>query len=104
MRVKIWSGFKTFLELLSVGKYDMKLYDERKNALYSSWIGGLLTLMMIIFIFFISFRIIVDTFNKKNIFVENIQIRMEDSVIQNMTMGELVQAGLKFPEYQVKVS
>jgi hypothetical protein len=61
--------FKKVLEFLSLGKYDMKLYDERRNGLYSSWGGGLVTLLMIIFIFFISFRILVDTFNKKNTYV-----------------------------------
>ena len=61
--------FKKVLEFLSLGKYDMKLYDERRNGLYSSWGGGLVTLLMIIFIFFISFRILVDTFKKKNTYV-----------------------------------
>jgi hypothetical protein len=61
--------FKKVLEFISLGKYDMKLYDERRNGLYSSWGGGLVTLLMIIFIFFISFRILVDTFNKKNTYV-----------------------------------
>jgi hypothetical protein len=58
---------------------------------------------MVIFIFFIALRIISDTYLKKNTFVENTQIRIEDSIIQNMTMGQLVEAGLKFPEYSVKV-
>jgi len=65
----MWMKFKKVLEFLSLGKYDMKLYDERRNGLYSSWGGGLVTLLMIIFIFFISFRILVDTFNKKNTYV-----------------------------------
>jgi hypothetical protein len=59
------------MELLSLGKYDMKFYDEHSNGLYSSWVGGLVTLLMIIFIFFVSFRILVDTFTKKNTYVVN---------------------------------
>ncbi len=95
--------FKKVLEFISLGKYDMKLYDERRNGLYSSWGGGLVTLLMIIFIFFISFRILVDTFNKKNTYVVDQYIRMEDSVVRLMTMGELVKAGLEWPEYRVQV-
>lgn len=47
----------------------MKLYDEKKNGLYSTWGGGLVTILMIIFIFFISMRILSDTLAKKNTYV-----------------------------------
>jgi hypothetical protein len=83
----MWMKFKKILEFLSLGKYDMKFYDERKNGLYSSWGGGLVTLLMIVFIFFVSFRILVDTFTKKNTYVVNKDIRMEDSVVRKMTLG-----------------
>lgn len=47
----------------------MKFYDEKKNGLYSTWGGGLVTLLMVIFIFFVSMRILADTFTKKNTYV-----------------------------------
>lgn len=75
------------MELISLGKYDMKFYDERQNGMYSSWGGGLVTLLMGIFIFFVSLRIISDTIAKKNTYVVDKQIRMEDSVVSKMTMG-----------------
>jgi len=65
----------------------MKFYDERQNGMYSSWGGGLVTLLMGIFIFFVSLRIISDTIAKKNTYVVDKQIRMEDSVVSKMTMG-----------------
>ena len=55
--------------------------------MYSSWGGGLVTLLMGIFIFFVSLRIISDTIAKKNTYVVDKQIRMEDSVVSKMTMG-----------------
>ena len=99
----MWMKFKIILEFLSLGKYDMKFYDERRNGLYSSWGGGLVTLAMIVFISFVSFRILVDTFTKKNTYIVDKQIRMEDSVVRKMTMGQLVKAGLAWPEYRVQV-
>jgi hypothetical protein len=99
----VWIKFKKVLELMSLGKYEMKLYDERRNGQYSSWGGGLVTLLMIIFIFFLSFRILVDTFTKKNTYVVDKQIRMEDSIVRKMTIGQLVKAGLAWPKYQVQV-
>jgi hypothetical protein len=99
----MWMKFKKVLEFLSLGKYDMKFYDERRNGLYSSWGGGLVTLLMIIFIFFVSFRILVDTFTKKNTYVVNKEVRMEDSVVRKMTLRQLTKAGLAWPEYRVQV-
>ncbi len=81
----------------------MKLYDEKKNGLYSTWGGGLVTILMIIFIFFISMRILSDTLAKKNTYVIDKQIRMEDSVVRKMTMRQLVNAGLSWPKYRVQV-
>ena len=59
---------------------------ERGIDISRCWMG--------IFIFFVSLRIISDTIAKKNTYVVDKQIRMEDSVVSKMTMGSLVKAGL----------
>ena len=54
---------KMALEFFSIGKYNMKFYDEDHSGYFTSWAGGLVTLICTFIVIIISASIVSDTIN-----------------------------------------
>ena len=73
------------LELLSIGKYSMKFYDEDRSGYFTSWVGGLITIICGGIVALIAFTIIMDTYHQQNVYVEESAVLFKDSIIGKMT-------------------
>ena len=55
------SKFRRGLEFISLGKYSMKMYDEDGTGYFSSWIGGIITLLAVLLVSFMAISIALNT-------------------------------------------
>ena len=73
------------LEFLSIGKYSMKLNDEDRSGYFTSWVGGLITIICGGIVALIALTIIMDTYHQQNVYVEESAVLFKDSIIGKMT-------------------
>lgn len=76
------------LEFLSIGKYSMKFYDEDRSGYFTSWLGGLITIICGGMVAFIALTIIMNTYRQQNVYVDESAVLFKDSVIGKMTTQE----------------
>ena len=73
------------LEFLSIGKYSMKFYDEDRSGYFTSWLGGLITILCGGMVAYIALIIIMNTYHQQNVYVDESAVLFKDSVIGKMT-------------------
>ena len=61
------------LEMISIGAYNTKLYFKKRNN-YSSWVGGLVTLVIGYFFALIVWSVLADPVRRKELVVRTIPI------------------------------
>ncbi len=61
------------LEMISIGAYNTKLYFNKRNN-YSSWVGGLVTLIIGYFLALIVWSVLADPVRRKELVVTTIPI------------------------------
>jgi hypothetical protein len=81
--------FKWFLEKISIGQYDTKLYDARLRSYQSSWAGGLLTLGCAVIVFALTLSILFSTLSKDNKTVSERAVGWNESPFSKLTLKEL---------------
>ena len=100
---KFIRGLGKCLRVISLGKYETKLYHEGESY-YSTSFGGIFTIFLLVVFCTISGQILMSCLNKEEwIFTEEV-IYIDEWEHFNKTYGQLVDMGLSFPSYEFNVT
>lgn len=90
-----------FIAGLSVGQHRLKLYFKKQDQ-YSSPLGGIVTLIFVLILMVITFKILVDTIKRTNVFLDQDAVPIKDSPeVLNMRVGEFFETSLMQPNVLV---
>ena len=86
------------LEFVSLGSYSTKLYYRRRND-YTTWVGGLITIVLLLVVSLIAYSILVSTVNQDQVVEVRGSKQLETSSIGQLTLGQLLAEGIKLPKF-----
>lgn len=92
------SPFVRALEFLSLGSYSTKLYYRKRND-YTTWVGGLITIVLVLVVVEIAYSILVSTVNQDQVMEVRGSKQLETSSIGQLTLGDLLAEGIKLPKF-----
>lgn len=86
---RIWHVLKSFLERISIGQYDTKLYDVKMRGYQSTWIGGILTVGCAFIVLILTISILLSTLDPNNVYVDERPVGWINSPYSKLTLKEL---------------
>ncbi|TNV81834.1 hypothetical protein FGO68_gene3691 [Halteria grandinella] len=98
---RVWHVLKAFLERISIGQYDTKLYDAKLRGYQSTWIGGILTVGCAFLVLILTISILVSTLDPSNVYVDERPVGWINSPYSKLTLKELTQHGYHLPKFEV---
>jgi len=93
--------FVRALEFVSLGSYSTKLYYRRRND-YTTWVGGLVTIVLVLVVVEIAYSILVSTVNQDQVVEVRGSKQLARSSIGQLTLGQLVAEGIKLPRFSFR--
>jgi hypothetical protein len=97
----LFRPFVKALEFLSLGSYSTKLYYRRRND-YTTWVGGLITIVLVLVVTEIAYSILVSTVNQDQVVEVRGSKQLETSSIGQLTLGQLLAEGVKLPKFSFR--
>ncbi|TNV80777.1 hypothetical protein FGO68_gene530 [Halteria grandinella] len=89
--------------MISIGKYQMKLYDEKGFGVRASWLGGVVSIILFLIILGASIQIISSALKLDQQWNTDERILFRDTSFSKMTLQDLMARGFDLPTFYVSI-